>query len=345
GKNAELSFINTLNEYAEIKNVKFDNYTIEGKSKIKKAAGLIVTNHGTISDVDVINGSINNIDEKANAAGFVLNNEEDGVIENCFLGMNTKNSNIKSGFVGTNLGKITKCSTTVLVNSKDIAGGFCGSNSGEISDCKSEGMVKATAKKGVTICGGFVAENDGIIKNCSSTGAVEGQEFTGGFAGINGDKGEISFCKAKCDVKSHTYIASINCGGFVGVDGGRIEDCSFDGKVDGCVDSEKVLGIGLGVAVATIFIIISVYLYNKINRDTKYVEKTIGEPCNDASQAVKIVNDVASSFHMQKEKIYTDDTANRAYRKALDALDKKYGKKIFYDLNEAINLAQQSVKD
>ncbi|MDE5852701.1 MAG: hypothetical protein K2G97_01510, partial [Oscillospiraceae bacterium] len=207
GKNAELAFINTLKENAEIKNVKFDNYTIEGKSEIKKAAGLIMTNHGTISGVDVINGSINNIGKKANAAGFVLDNEEDGVIENCFIGMNNKDSNVQSGFVGINHGKITGCSTTLSVNSKDIAGGFCGKNSGEINDCKAEGTVKATAKKGATICGGFVGKNNGMIKNCSSKGKLEGQEFAGGFAGINDDKGEISSCKATCDVKSHTYIA------------------------------------------------------------------------------------------------------------------------------------------
>ncbi|MDE5600506.1 MAG: hypothetical protein K2I60_02710, partial [Oscillospiraceae bacterium] len=182
----------------------------------------------------------------------MVNNEEDGVIENCFLDMKNKNTFIKSGFVGTNLGKITKCSTTVLVSSKDIAGGFCGSNSGEIISCRSQGAVKANVEKGITICGGFIAENNGIIKNCSATGAVEGKEFTGGFTGINGDKGYISSCKATCDVKSHTYIASINCGGFVGVDSGKIEDCTFDGKVDVCVDSEKVLGGVLGITAGII---------------------------------------------------------------------------------------------
>ncbi|MDE5852980.1 MAG: hypothetical protein K2G97_02940, partial [Oscillospiraceae bacterium] len=183
-KNAEISFTNTLNENAEIKNVTFDNYTIEGNSGIKKAAGLVLINHGFISGVDVINGSINNMNKKANVAGYVLNNEEDGVIENCHIeNISAKDANIKSGFVGTNLGKITKCSTAVSVNSKDIAGGFCGSNLGEINDCKAEGMVKATAKKGITVCGGFIADNSGTIKNCSSKGNVEGQEFTGGFAG------------------------------------------------------------------------------------------------------------------------------------------------------------------
>ena len=100
GKNGELALINTLNEYAEIKNVTFDNYNIEGKSDIKKAAGLIVTNHGTISSVDIVNGGINNIAKKVKAAGFVLNNEEDGVIENCHIeNMSDKEAMIKSGFL------------------------------------------------------------------------------------------------------------------------------------------------------------------------------------------------------------------------------------------------------
>ncbi|MDE5853243.1 MAG: hypothetical protein K2G97_04280, partial [Oscillospiraceae bacterium] len=226
-KNSNLSFINTLNESAEIKNVKFDNYTVEGKFDIKKSAGLILTNHGTISDVDIINGSINNIGKKANAAGFVLDNEEKGLIENSHIeNMGTKDTIIKSGFAWTNYGKIANCSTTLSVNSKDIAGGFCGINSGEVNDCKAEGSVKAKTSKGITICGGFIAQNSGMIKNCSSTGEVEGQEFTGGFVGINDDKGEISSSKATCNVKSHTYVATINCGGFVGVDAGKIEDCS-----------------------------------------------------------------------------------------------------------------------
>ncbi|MDE5600596.1 MAG: hypothetical protein K2I60_03165, partial [Oscillospiraceae bacterium] len=255
GENEEIAFINVLNECAEIKNVKFDNYSIEGKSGIKKAAGLVLTNHGTISSVDIKNSSINNIGKKANAAGYVLNNEEDGVIENSHIeNINVEDSKIKFGFVGTNYGKITKCSTAVSVNSKDIAGGFCGSNLGEINDCKSEGRVKARASKGVTICGGFVGENRGIIKNSSSTGEVEGQEFTGGFVGINSDKGEISSSKATCNVKSHTYVASINCGGFVGVDAGKIENCSFEGKVGACVDSEKVVGIAVGVTLGVILI-------------------------------------------------------------------------------------------
>ncbi|MDE5853244.1 MAG: hypothetical protein K2G97_04285, partial [Oscillospiraceae bacterium] len=290
-KNAELSFINTLNENAEIENVKFDNYTIEGKSYIKKVAVFVLTNYGIISGIDFINGGINGIDEKARTAGFVLSNEEDGAIENCFINMNTNGSKIRSGFVGTNLGKITKCSTTLSSNNKDLAGGFvgenvgaiekcnskgnveskkcaggfCGKNSGEIISCKSENNVTSKTKstKVATICGGFVGENSGIIKESRSAGKVEGQEFTGGFAGINNDYGEIISCDTTCYVKSHTYVANINCGGFVGLDEGKIENCTFDGKVDGCVDSEKVVGTAVGIAVGIIAIAAGIRLLVK----------------------------------------------------------------------------------
>ncbi|MDE5600052.1 MAG: hypothetical protein K2I60_00360, partial [Oscillospiraceae bacterium] len=307
GKDVELSFINTLKENAEIKNVTFDNYTVEGKSGIKTAAGLVVTNNGNISGVDIINGSINNIDKKANSAGFVLDNEEDGIIENCFVDMNNKDSNIKSGFVRTNHGKTTKCSTVVPVNSKDIAGGFCGSNSGEINDCKAEGSVKAKASNGITICGGFVGENSGMIKNCSSKGNVEGQEFTGGFVGINSDKGDISSCKAKCDVKSHTYIASINCGGFVGLDAGKIETCSFEGQIDGCVDSEKVVGIAVGVTVVVVLAITITYLFCKYKQSMSEKQKEDLNPEIQINDEETISNPkTRDAWNMFFDHVYTE---------------------------------------
>ncbi|MDE5853268.1 MAG: hypothetical protein K2G97_04410, partial [Oscillospiraceae bacterium] len=127
--------------------------------------------------------------------------------------------------------------------------------------------------------------NSGTIKNCSSKGNVEGQEFTGGFAGINNDKGEISSCKATCDVKSHTYIASINCGGFVGSDAGKIENCCFDGKVDGCVDSEKVVGIAVGVTVGVILAVaVAALLMCYSDKIYKYFDdKHYDAQCNAAN--------------------------------------------------------------
>ncbi|MDE5852694.1 MAG: hypothetical protein K2G97_01475, partial [Oscillospiraceae bacterium] len=375
GKNAELAFINTLNENADIKNVKFDNYTIEGKSGIKKSAGLILTNHGTISGVDIVNVSINNISKKANVAGYVLNNEEDGIIENCFLDMNNKDSKIKSGFVWTNYGKIAKCNTIISVNNKDLAsgfvgenvgvieechskgnveskksaGGFCGNNSGEINDCKSECSVKAKANKGITICGGFVGENSGIIKNSSSKGEVEGQEFTGGFAGINSNNGEIISSKATCEVKSHTYIATINCGGFVGVDAGKIEDCSFDGKVDGCVDSEKVVGIAVGVALGMILTIVGIYLlvkYRNLNDEISKIDNLYNAKANELEtarqnlyNAKKTLQDSKMAYNITKDSHEENVKNARETCKSLSNKCNEYannGKKLLQELHQLL---------
>ncbi|MDE5600585.1 MAG: hypothetical protein K2I60_03110, partial [Oscillospiraceae bacterium] len=240
GKNAELAFINTLNENAEIKNFKFDNYTIEGNSDIKKAASLILANHGTISGVDIVNGSINNIGEKANSAGFVLNNEGNGVVENCHIeNMNVEDAMIISGFAGTNLGRITNCSTTLSVSSKeDIVGGFVGVNDGEISDCKSKGIVTINAKsKDSTLLSGK------ILTIC------------GGFVGINSDNGKINSCKTACNVKANAKAAIILCGGFLGLNSGKIEDCIVKGEVYGysSYSAAKGLGIIYGICFAVLF--------------------------------------------------------------------------------------------
>ncbi|MDE5852998.1 MAG: hypothetical protein K2G97_03030, partial [Oscillospiraceae bacterium] len=248
-KNVELAFIKTLNENAEIKNIKFDNYTIETRSmkdkpKLIKIGMVAVTIHGIVSNVNIINGSIDNIYEKSNAAGFVLNNEGDGVIENCHIeGIGTIDSDIGSGFIGTNLGRITNCSTTLSVNSEDIAGGFVEVNDGEINNCKSEGSVTINSKsKNSTLLSG------NILTIC------------GGFAGINSDNGKINSCQTTCNVESNTKAGIALCGGFLGLNLGKIKDCIGKGKVYGYSSYTICKGLGtitvicLDVLLGTAFI-------------------------------------------------------------------------------------------
>ncbi len=297
----ELAFIKTLNKFAEIKNVNFENYSIEDTSwfchNSEKISVFVLNNHGTVAGVNINNVSMNDVYESGKAAGFVLNNKENGVIENCSVeNICLKRSNINAGFVGMNAGKITNSSTTLPVNSEDLAGGFvrenvgtiewcisigdvnsakcaggfCGNNLGEIVSCKSECNVKAKTKsrKIGTICGGFVGENNGIIKDSSSTKSVVGQECVGGFCGKNDVKGEINSCKSTCDVKSKTNIASIYCGVFVGSNKGEIKNCDCDGKVDGNVNAEKIIAIGVGVTITAILMILGIcFLLKKFKVD------------------------------------------------------------------------------
>ena len=57
--------------------------------------------------------------------------------------MNNKDSKIKSGFVETKYGKITKYSTTLSSSNKDLASEFVGENVGIIKGCHSKGNVES----------------------------------------------------------------------------------------------------------------------------------------------------------------------------------------------------------
>ena len=59
---------------------------------------------------------------------------------------------------------------------------------------------------------------------------------------------------------------------------GKIEDCSFDGKVDGCIDSDKVVGIAVVVTVGVILTIAGICLsvqYCRLNKMKKEIDKVI----------------------------------------------------------------------
>ncbi len=233
-KKFEMAFIKTLDSFSEIKNVTFDNYIVndKGSSAILpssyKSAELVLTNYGTISGVNIINGkifNINNTNKSGDAAGFVLNNEECGVIKNCSTEISYEKSKINAGFVYENSGEITDSFTAVLVNSEDNAGGFVNKNFGTIKNSKSTGNVN-----GFSCVGGFAANNfeTGIISdNCVATGIAIGQEYVGGFCGNN--KGIILDSRSEGDGKATTISTTMVCGGFVGINSKDIINCTSSG--------------------------------------------------------------------------------------------------------------------
>ncbi len=184
----------------------------------------VENNHGTISNIKFNGGKL----AGGNVCGLVLNNEEDGVIDSCLMGMNNENANIKAGFVWENRGKIINSETTLSVESgNDYVGGFVSKNYGTIENCVAKGFVEGKER----FVGGFVGLNNGIITNCTSTGNVNGgKSYIGGFVGDNGDeegKGIIINCTAAGDVKGDIYT-----GGFVGKNEyGNISGCIAKGDV------------------------------------------------------------------------------------------------------------------
>lgn len=265
----ELAFIKKIDSGAKFQNVTFDNYIIKNAgsfdvlSSSGKAAGLFLINHGNISNVNIINGSINNVSARFKPAGFVFNNAEDGIIEKCSIQMSSKNSRIRSGFVGTNYGKITNSSTTLSVDYGKImhdgsevsygyeydgkidwyidyyvygefsAGGFCANNLGNIVSCYSTGSVKVDSTIIYTLCGGFVGENNGTIQDCDSTGAVDGEEYVGGFCGVNRNNGNILESNSHGKAKAKTQKNNNHCGGFIGRNRGFVTICSSTGTATG----------------------------------------------------------------------------------------------------------------
>ncbi len=238
-ENFEIGFIETLDGFAEFKNVIFDNYTIKDKgssltwSTSYQSAGFVLTNHGTISNIKFKNSNMDKINnniilKNSNSAGFVLRNEKDGIIENCHIeNMSVKDTNIKSGFVGINYGKITNSSTNLSVNNGSNVGGFVSENSGIIEKCSFKGRVAANK-----YIGGFVSLNKNTINDCTAeVDDITGSNYVGGFAYRN-DAGVYN-CNVKGIVEATTDIKNNICGGFVVENNGTIEGCSEEGEVTG----------------------------------------------------------------------------------------------------------------
>ncbi|MDE5852761.1 MAG: hypothetical protein K2G97_01810, partial [Oscillospiraceae bacterium] len=167
--------------------------------------------------------------------------------------------------------------------------------------CISKGNVTANTSKSQVICGGFVGQNGGEIKDCHVNDeapdkdkyiGVTGGEYIGGFCGYNRESAEIKGCASKnCNVKSSTWLSSICCGGFVGKnrgtitctkdDKGNIDKCEFSGAVNGCIDTEKLLAIGVSSAVAAALVVGVIYYLI-----ARYNSKSINNHTNDGSSTM-----------------------------------------------------------
>lgn len=94
-----------------------------------------------------------------------------------------------------------------------------------VKDLHVVGTVQSTGSR--SRIGGFAGSNGGKITGCSFTGAVSGNEYVGGFAGIN----EISGVLENCTMNGKVY-GSHFVGGIAGKNSGVIRSCENKAQVN-----------------------------------------------------------------------------------------------------------------
>ncbi|MBP1543428.1 MAG: hypothetical protein J6A16_04970 [Oscillospiraceae bacterium] len=193
-----------------------NGYTVSGLyiSTAEGHVGLFGYNTGTISNVNVVDGSVRGGRRTAAVCGY----NRMGVIEGCY--------------------------SDCYVYATWWGGGICGVNSGtgRISRCANAGTVKADTNSG-GICG-MNKESQAVIDNCFNSGAVYG--FSADAGGICGliDGGQIQSCvNVGAVVFSEPYPIACR---FTPLDGSvtTISDCYYVSGQEFCEDSD---GTGLTV--------------------------------------------------------------------------------------------------
>jgi hypothetical protein len=144
--------------------------------------------------------------------------------------------------VGSNKGKVLRCSVTGSISGTSRIGALVGDNEGDVVSCSSFCNVKITPTQYSDIvwaawaAGGLVGTNYGYISNCYATGTVTGDKYLGGLVG--GNDGCISNCYATGTVTGEEIVA-----GLAGFNDGFIYNCYTIGTVTG----EEYVGGLIGV--------------------------------------------------------------------------------------------------
>jgi len=148
-----------------------------------------IRNKGKVQNVTLVDANVIGADGVAILAG-----ENAGFIENCsVIGSEVVGQYRVAVIVSTNEGEIKDC---YIKNSKTIGhnqvAALSGYNSGQIFSCNIEGST-VLGRKSV---GSVAGVNYGQVKRCYGDGYVFGLECVGGFIGFNGGRVEDSYCSA-----------------------------------------------------------------------------------------------------------------------------------------------------
>lgn len=256
-------------EDAEIKNLKLKDPNIEAGGAASVGALVGQLDSGTVGGCEVDGGKVS---ADRIVAGLVGGNLH-GRISNCHVMTCVSGNSQTGGLVGSVLMKmsnILNCSSGGSVFGAWDTGGLVGTNIGMISNCCTSGVVEGTSNYtgglvgshlygiisnsyfaghvwGANSTGGLVGVNassccDYTIVNCYSTGTVKGNDYTGGLVGENCSG--IANCYAAGPVDGNNYA-----GGLVGYDSGEYyTKCFWDSDVNpdvngiGNMDDPNVIG-------------------------------------------------------------------------------------------------------
>ncbi len=120
--------------------------------------------------------------------------------------------------------------------------GYIGSE-GRVMDLELMGLeIEGNNTVGYTV-GGLVGYNEGLISNCFFQGSVSGVGGVGGLVGAN-DQGSVINCHT--DVNLNDLGTLDNIGGLIGVNNGKVEDCSSTGIVTGSFYTGGLIGANGG---------------------------------------------------------------------------------------------------
>ena len=176
-----------------VKDVYFENLTIDGGAAEQVAVVGLVSNGATVSGVTVNSGTISAAEGAAGIVGRVLG-----------------------------AGTISSCTNKAAINTTTkSSGGICGAayytsseNSVVISNCVNEGNITGSATAGSI--GGIVGVSGATISGCTNKGNVTGNSTLGGIVGYQNSTGGITYCYNYGNVTgSGNYVA-----GIVGWEGG-----------------------------------------------------------------------------------------------------------------------------
>jgi len=146
------------------------------------AAGAEVRNLGVVN-VDIDNSSGERI-------GGLVGLSWDGIVTNCYSTGTVTGSYYVGGLVGYNVGTVTCCYSTCVVDGlKWSIGGLVGYNGAYVQQSYSTGNVIGNIETG-----GLVGENGGTVTECYSTGRLWGSSDVGGLVGYDYDWSQADRC-------------------------------------------------------------------------------------------------------------------------------------------------------